>query len=113
VAGPLADRPGPASDRSRRIADLLAWLAVALAAAAAGAGLFVAGLYRDAAGWVQQAQGADLSTLALATPVFVLAVRTGRQGAVAGRLAALGVVLYLAYTYAVSAFSVCSAMPQG
>ena len=42
-------------------ADWLAWGALALAAIAAAAGLFVPHLYRDTDAWVRQAQASDLT----------------------------------------------------
>ncbi|HET7027418.1 MAG TPA: hypothetical protein VFI28_06985, partial [Candidatus Limnocylindrales bacterium] len=106
MAGPLANRTPSGPGAMAGAAEALGWLAVCFAAAAAAAGLFVPTLYRDVAGWVQQAQGADLSTLVLAIPLSVVAGRAAARGSTAGRLATLGVLLYLAYTYAVSAFSV-------
>jgi hypothetical protein len=92
--------------RRRDTAEALAFAAVVLAAGAAVAGLFVPGLYRDLPGWAQQAQGADLSTAALAVPLFAVALRAGRRGAIEAELLVLGVLVYLAYTYAVAGFSV-------
>jgi hypothetical protein len=51
---------------TRPITNRLATIATGLAAFAAGAGLLISGLYRDAAYWVQQARGTDLATLLVA-----------------------------------------------
>lgn len=88
------------------ISNRLAGTATALAAAAALAGLAVPGLYVDAPNWVQQAQGTDLATLSLAVPVLVVGLWTASRGSSAGRLTVVAGLLYLAYNYAIFAFSV-------
>ncbi len=88
------------------ISNRLAGTATALAAAAALAGLAVPGLYVDAPNWVQQAQGTDLATLFLAVPVLVAGLWTASRGSSAGRLTVVAGLLYLAYNYAIFAFSV-------
>lgn len=89
-----------------RIANKLATVATALAAAAALTGLAVPGLYVDAPNWVQQAQGTDLATLFLAVPVLIVGLWTSSRGSSAGRLAVVAGLLYLVYNYAIFAFSV-------
>jgi hypothetical protein len=88
------------------IPNRLAAVATALAAAAALAGLVVTGLYVDAPNWVQQARGTDLATLFLAVPVLAIGLWTASRGSTTGRLAVVAGLLYLAYNYAIFAFSV-------
>lgn len=87
-------------------ADWLAWGALALAAIAAAAGLFVPHLYRDTDAWVRQAQASDLTTLALAVPILGIGLWQARRGSALGRLVALGALAFLAYGYAIFAFAV-------
>jgi hypothetical protein len=89
-----------------RVAEGLAWAALALVAVAATAGLAVAGLYRDNAAMIRQAQASDLATLLVAAPVLAIGLWRSRGGSAAGRLVALGALGFVAYTYAIFAFSV-------
>ena len=91
---------------ARSISNRLAIIATVLAAFAAGAGLIVTGLYRDAPNWVQQARGTDLATLFIAVPVLVVGLWTAGRGSAAGRLSVVAGLLYLVYNYAIFAFSV-------
>ena len=84
----------------------LAAIATFLAAAAALAGLVLAGLYVDAPNWAQQARGTDLATLFLAVPVLAIGLWTATRGSSAGRLAVVAGLLYLVYNYAIFAFAV-------
>jgi hypothetical protein len=88
------------------IATRLATVATVLAGVAALAGLVVSGLYVDAPNWAKQAQGTDLATLFLAVPVLAMGLWSARRGSAAGRLAVVAGLLYLAYNYAIFAFSV-------
>lgn len=88
------------------IPNRLAAVATALAAAAALAGLVVTGLYVDAPNWVQQARGTDLATLFLAVPVLAIGLWKAARGSTSGPLAVVAGLLYLAYNYAIFAFSV-------
>lgn len=88
------------------VADALALTSLVLAAAAAAAGLAIAGLYRDNAGMIRQAQASDLATLAVAVPVLAVGLWRARAGSAAGRFVALGALGFIAYTYAIFAFSV-------
>jgi len=88
------------------ISTRLATIATVLAGVAALAGLVVSGLYVDAPNWVQQAQGTDLATLFLAVPVLAMGLWSARRGSAAGRVAVVAGLLYLAYNYAIFAFSV-------
>ena len=91
---------------TRSIADGLAAVATALAAVAAGAGLLVPGLYRDAPYWVEQARGTDVATLLVAVPVLTLGLWAARRGSGAGRLAVFAGLLYVVYNYGIFVFSV-------
>jgi hypothetical protein len=91
---------------TRSIADGLAAVATALAAVAAGAGLLIPGLYRDAPYWVEQARGTDLATLLVAVPVLTLGLWAARRGSGAGRLAVFAGLLYVVYNYGIFVFSV-------
>jgi hypothetical protein len=73
---------------------------------AAGAGLLVPGLYRDAPYWVQQARGTDLGTLLVAVPVLGFGLWAARRGSGAGQLAVVAGLLYFVYNYGIFAFSV-------
>lgn len=87
-------------------ADRLAWIAVALATVAATSGLVVAGLYRDNAAMIRQAQASDLATIVVAAPVLAIGLWSARAGSSAGRFVAMGALGFIAYTYAIFAFSV-------
>jgi hypothetical protein len=91
---------------TRSIANGLAAVATALATIAAGAGLLIPGLYRDAPYWVQQARGTDLATLLVAVPVLTLSLWAARRGSGAGQLAVFAGLLYVVYNYGIFAFSV-------
>ena len=91
---------------TRSIANGLAAVATALAAVAAGAGLLIPGLYRDAPYWVEQARGTDLATLLVAVPVLALGLRAARRGSGAGQLAVFAGLLYVVYNYGIFVFSV-------
>jgi hypothetical protein len=89
-----------------KFADQLAFVALLLAAVAAAAGLLVSGLYRDPAEGVRQARATDLVTLLVAVPVLALGLWRARRGSAGGRLVAIAALGYLAYSYAIYAFSV-------
>jgi hypothetical protein len=86
--------------------DRLAWAATILAALASAAGLLVTDVYRDNEMMVAQARGSDLATLFAAVPALALGLWLARRGSFAGRLAVLGAIGYLAYSYAIYAFQV-------
>ena len=88
------------------LADRLAVLALAGTAVASGVGLVVAGLYRDGAEMVRQAYAADLVTLFVVAPLLGLGLWRAWAGSATGRLVAMGALGYLAYSYAIYAFSV-------
>ena len=89
-----------------KFADRLALVALVLAAVAAVAGLLVSGLYRDPAEGIRQARAADLVTLLVAMPALALGLWHARRGSAVGRLVVVAALGYLAYTYAIYAFSV-------
>jgi hypothetical protein len=86
--------------------DRLALVALLLAAVAAAAGLLVSGLYRDTDEGIRQARATDLVTLFVAIPALVIGLWRVRSGSVGGRLVATAALAYLAYSYAIYAFSV-------
>jgi hypothetical protein len=94
----------PRSDAT--LADRLAVVALLLAAVAALAGLVVSGLYRDTADGIRQARATDFVTLIAAVPVLGIGLWRARAGSAGGRLVALAALGYLAYSYAIYAFSV-------
>jgi hypothetical protein len=89
-----------------KFADRLALVALLLAAIAAIAGLLVAGLYRDTADGIRQARATDLVTLLVAVPTLAIGLWRARAGSVGGRFVAVAALGYLAYSYAIYAFSV-------
>jgi hypothetical protein len=89
-----------------KFADRLAMVAILLAAIAAIAGLLVPGLYRDTADGIRQARATDLVTLLFAVPALAIGLWRARAGSVGGRFVAVGALGYLAYSYAIYAFSV-------
>jgi hypothetical protein len=80
--------------------------AIPLLALAAGAGVFVDGLYRrDAATIAAQAVAQDWVTLLLAVPLLIVGVVAARRGSRLGQLLALGVLGYAAYGYLLYSFA--------
>lgn len=89
--------------------DISLWLTfpiVILLAIAAGAGLLSSGLYRDSASLAAQALGQDLITLVVALPALVICALLAARGSQRARLAWLGLLVYVAYTYASYAFGI-------
>jgi hypothetical protein len=89
-----------------KFADRLALVAIPLAAIAAIAGLLLPDLYRDTADGIRQARATDLVTLLVAVPALAIGLWRARAGSVGGRFVALAALGYLAYSYAIYAFSV-------
>jgi hypothetical protein len=89
-----------------KFADRLAIVALLLAAVAAAAGLLVSGLYRDTDEGIRQARATDLVTLIFAVPVLALGLWRAHAGSGGGRFVAVAALGYLAYSYAIYAFSV-------
>lgn len=89
-----------------RLPLVLAVGALVLAAIGSAAGLLVGDLYRDAEAWIREAQATDLVTLVLAVPVLAASLWLARRPDPRWRLVAAGDLWYLAYSYAIFAFSV-------
>jgi hypothetical protein len=87
-------------------ADRLAIVALLLAAVAAFVGLLLPGVYRDTAEGIRQARATDLVTLLAAVPVLAFGMWRAHAGSFGGRLVAVAALGYLAYSYAIYAFSV-------
>lgn len=92
--------------RRLAIGDLLAVLALILAAVAAVAGLIWPGLYRDNAAMTAQARGTDLATLLVAVTALGIGLWRSRRGSIAARTVIIGMLGYLVYAYAIFAFQV-------
>src|SRR5918911_4106407 len=88
------------------MAEWLAWAAAILSAIAAAGGLFAPNLYHDNPFWVEQTRGIDLATLLLAVPVLLITLALVARGWSLARAVELGVLLYLAYNYAIYTTSV-------
>jgi hypothetical protein len=73
---------------------------------AAGGGVFFKGLYRDAPYFAAQAVGQDLVSLTVVIPVLVLSSFLAGRGSSRARLVWLGGLVYLVYSYMISAFDV-------
>jgi hypothetical protein len=89
-----------------QLPTILAIGALVLAAMSSAAGLFVPDLYRDTEAWIREAQATDLVTLLGAVPVLAGALWLARRGDGRGDLVAIGALGYLAYSYAIFAFTV-------
>ena len=89
-----------------RFADRLAIVALLLTGVAALVGLLLPGVYRDTAEGIRQARATDLVTLLAAVPVLALGLWRAHDGSTVGRLVAVAALGYLAYSYAIYAFSV-------
>jgi hypothetical protein len=77
-----------------------------LATVAALAGLVVPDLYRDTDSWAREAKATDVVTLLFAVPLLAIALWRARAGSVPARLVVIGALGYVAYSYAIFAFSV-------
>ncbi len=77
-----------------------------LLAVAAGSGLLVDGLYRDAPYFAVQAIGQDFVTLTVALPALAISALLVGRGSGRARLVWLGILAYVLYTYVVAAFAV-------
>jgi hypothetical protein len=88
-----------------RMAFLLSWLVMTLAAIAAAVGLFAPSIYRAETAWVvPQSRGQDMVTL-LTLVVMVPVLRAAQHGSPRATLIWLGLLGYLAYTYTGAAFA--------
>jgi hypothetical protein len=96
-------------NKSTRRANWWLWLTIPIAillAVAAGGGLFIKGLYRDAQNLVTQAIGQDVITLVVALPTLVISAFLTSRGSQRARLVWLGGLIYMVYTYVGYAFAV-------
>jgi hypothetical protein len=73
---------------------------------AAGIGLFVRGLYRDAPFFALQAVAQDFITLFVVMPTLAVSTWLTAHGSSRARLVWLGALAYIVYSYAISAFVV-------
>ncbi len=89
--------------------DLWLWLTAPIAmllAIAAGGGVFISGLYRDAPYFAAQAIGQDHISLAVVLPTLIMSAFFALRGSPRARMVWLGVLVYLVYSYAIAAFDV-------
>lgn len=77
-----------------------------LLAVAAGGGVFISGLYRDAPYFVAQAKGQDLISLTIVLPALIVTAILANRGSTGASLIWLGVLVYLVYSYVIAAFDV-------
>jgi hypothetical protein len=102
-SSPLAPPP-PRRDRRLRTGWVLSALVAVLMAASAAAGLGIPHLYTDPGPVVALLRAYDMVTLLVATPILLWALRSARRGSERGQLAWLGMLAYVAYTYAIYVF---------
>ena len=95
-----------ALSRRLHVAERLGLTAAVVAGVASAAGLLVPDLYRDTAEGIRQARATDLVTLAVAVPALSVGLWRAVAGSAGGRFVAIGALGYLAYSYAIYAFSV-------
>ncbi len=96
-------------DTRIRHLDVWLWLTLPIAILlliAAGGGVFMDGLYRDAPYFVAQARGQDLVNLVLVLPTLVVTAILAYLGSPRAHVIRLGVLIYLVYSYVIAAFSV-------
>ncbi|MFO7534057.1 MAG: hypothetical protein R6W93_16520 [Candidatus Limnocylindrales bacterium] len=80
--------------------------ALALATVASLAGLLAPDLYRDTESWTREARATDVVTLLFAVPLLAIALWRVRGGSRSARMVVAGALGYVAYSYAIFAFSV-------
>lgn len=102
-------RSAVACHRAKSTVDL--WLLLSIPVAvlmtiAAGIGLFVRGLYRDAPFFALQAVAQDFITLFVVVPTLGVSVWWTARGSSRARLVWLGALAYIVYSYAISVFVV-------
>ena len=96
-------------NNSIRNSNLWLWLTVPIAVlltVAAGGGVFIQGLYREAPYFAVQAVGQDFISLIVVLPVLLIAAFLAGRGSNRARLVWLGALVYLVYSYIISAFDV-------
>jgi hypothetical protein len=91
---------------SVRLAYWLSGALIGLLLVASISGLVIPGLYRDPPISAAQARGTDLVTLAIAVPALCGAIALAGRGSLRATVVWLGVLGYIAHTYAVFAFTV-------
>jgi hypothetical protein len=87
-----------------RIETYLSVLVLLLAIVASAAGLLHPALYRDSRVMLPQSFGQDLVTLVFGAPLLAAGIALNARGSLRGRLAWLGALGYVLYTYATYAF---------
>ena len=96
-------------NKNARNADVWLWLTVPISillAIAAGGGVFISDLYRDAPGIVAKAIVQDAITLVIALPALIICAFLTSHGSQRARLIWLGILVYVVYTYASYAFGI-------
>lgn len=77
-----------------------------LLAIASSAGVFVNDLYRDSPSFAAQAEGQDVISLVVVLPMLIVTAWLASRGSPHARLIWLGSLIYLVYSYVISAFVV-------
>jgi len=94
----------PALRPALQAAYVLSWLIVVLVVTISILGLTVQGLYHDGA-WANEAfRGADLITLAIATPLLIGSLVLARRGSARATAVWIGMLGYVLYNYAFAVF---------
>lgn len=89
----------------RRIWIWLSLAATILAAAASAAGIFLPATYaRETAAWATQGAGQDIATLFCIFPAMLIALHFAFRGSARATSVALGLLIYLVYSYTLYAF---------
>lgn len=84
----------------------LTWAIAPLLAIAAGCGVFIHGLYRDAAYFAVQAVAQDFISLTVVLPTLAISAFFASRGSHRADLVWLGALVYLVYSYVIDAFVV-------
>lgn len=100
------DQPGPPWHMRPGLPSAFALGALVLATVASLAGLLVPDLYRDTESWTREARATDVVTLLFAVPLLAVALWRVRAGSLGARMVVAGALGYVAYSYAIFAFSV-------
>jgi hypothetical protein len=96
-------------NESVRRTNVWLWLTLPIAillTIAAGGGVFITSLYRDAPYFVAQAVGQDFISLIIVLPTLIVTAFLASRDSPRARLIWLGGLIYLVYTYAVAVFDV-------
>ena len=100
---------GQRMNESVRHTDVWLWLTFPISillTIAAGCGVIISDLYRDAPYFVAQAVGQDLISLGVVLPTLIVSAILANRGSRRARLVWLGGLVYLVYSYAISSFAV-------